>query len=1692
MGKNFSDFTYGVGLEITAQSFKQVKDDLKLNLNSLAKMIKSYDKILKIDPNADLSKLFDEMRQMQSIIDGINSSSNSFGGFVDKGTLGSVSALEERLKNIDSVSEGTKAQLNELKSVIATLMEPLKEAGKIKFPATFENLFTSLEDPKEKIKAIVDEIAILSNSLSELKKLSESATNIYGDTNNKGTKIDINQLNDLANKFFEIKNKLADISNMDSSQAQIAIDQFKNIGVQLANAMKGFSSDRLLDIGLDESMVVDEIDNLVKSISTRKEQLSAELTDLKNIQKKFAESKELQSSSRKSAGLVSDVTAQVKVMPKANDTEWANTINDTIKNVEPLLKPVHLTPTFSKSKNISKEIEGNLAQINHTVGVELKVNNNLEKFNQQINNIDTSIKNAKQRLEQNGNFRIKFEYEEGGNFKDVAYKIINQLKHVEVHVDSKTSANFIKELGNLRTAANKELKNIKATVKFNSFNNLMKSVDTLKAGLDEKLSKKDINLYINNESEVISKATLIRDRLTEVLGNIPVNLSMSAATTAQATNPSNVNVEPLSESALKAKENLERCKQALESLTTQGFNSKWFLELGNIGPDGKKIKDAENKLESLLNKYKELKAKTPDDVAARWQELYPEANGDRNIAAKMAKEASEELKKVEAELNGYLQKQIAYTQSRYEQNQKILQQEKEIVSTQQQGSGASDANKKLAMSAEEASKKVKSLNGTLTQQKKFLEDLETNGINSKSLISLGNWDKDTQSFKKNKNEIQELVNRYHKLKAEREKAGGTKAVGEEASLRGKLGALLKQQKQHVTEIIAKNQEELEAARKISAAYKEAKDSKTKAIQGKNEIDINATEQKISKLTGRLKKANEAIASLQKGLTAVASTGIGDKNNVLKESGREETLKQLVSLYEQLTAKKKEFESVGISKQSIPDMNALVAYLKQAQQVLDKKGFFGLTETGLGDVKGRLSGSSQSLEDLVSKYRELLTIRQNLRASGDTTSESYTNTVNAIKGIETQLQVIRQDQTREMTSRINSLETEIAKKAEYMKVAKECNTIEGILADVHKNQVEYAKQRIAIYQQQIAKEQELLNIARQRAQENANVTGNQPNASTGTTNTSAQDTSIILTSINEKVGNILSKLNGGLNITGSNITIEAGTVSVTGSVANATGVEGNASASQQENGNKKIASSAEVATKEQKALNNELEITTKNVENLSSATKVIDAKGKTKKETETYRSADKVNERIETSALVKHKDAPDTFEHISTVYKTNLEAFNKLRNDYVTALTKQKEIEGQIAAAADGPKAKLEAELEIQKEITQNLESQINAHKELYTEEKRAADIAEAERKAQQNLNKSAGAQSDRNINKQNNELIKIIDSAQAKYDEMQRAMNTSKVPMADAAISKFKEYESLLVELKAKQQELNANPKLMDNEAYKTGFDSLLQKMKDTQSEFSKLQKSSEGFLSRIHSLDDIKVLDTTFDPHKLDQMHTAMQDFANQIGVGSAKLIEFNDVNRTGTFEIKNAKGQIQQITVEYDAATNSLGRYVSHTRESTSATQKFINSLKASFQNVARYIASFGSVYRIFATIKKGFTYIKEIDSALTELKKVTDETDASYNRFLQDMSKTGRVIGATVKDLTTMAAEWARLGYSMQEAGKLAQSTAVLLNVSEFSDATKASEALISTMQAFQYTADQSERVVDILNEVGKLLPVDNYIG
>ena len=190
--------------------------------------------------------------------------------------------------------------------------------------------------------------------------------------------------------------------------------------------------------------------------------------------------------------------------------------------------------------------------------------------------------------------------------------------------------------------------------------------------------------------------------------------------------------------------------------------------------------------------------------------------------------------------------------------------------------------------------------------------------------------------------------------------------------------------------------------------------------------------------------------------------------------------------------------------------------------------------------------------------------------------------------------------------------------------------------------------------------------------------------------------------------------------------------------------------------------------------------------------------------------------------------------------------------------------------------------------------------------------------------------------------------------------------------------------------------------------------------------------------------------------------------------------------YTMRTGKKTVQDMTASLNPLTHELTIQSGAVREVDTGWGKFFHGLKSKWTSIIQYMASITQITDMIRYVRTGVQYVREIDSALTELKKVTDETDASYAKFLQDMSKTGSVIGATVKDLTSSAADWARLGYNIQEAGELAKNTSILMNVSEFEDVNKATDTLISALQAFkkegQDVGQFSMEIIDKYNEVG----------
>ena len=140
------------------------------------------------------------------------------------------------------------------------------------------------------------------------------------------------------------------------------------------------------------------------------------------------------------------------------------------------------------------------------------------------------------------------------------------------------------------------------------------------------------------------------------------------------------------------------------------------------------------------------------------------------------------------------------------------------------------------------------------------------------------------------------------------------------------------------------------------------------------------------------------------------------------------------------------------------------------------------------------------------------------------------------------------------------------------------------------------------------------------------------------------------------------------------------------------------------------------------------------------------------------------------------------------------------------------------------------------------------------------------------------------------------------------------------------------------------------------------------------------------------------------------------------------------------------------------------------------------------AQTAAVMAGLHLVQQGMRQVYDNVVEVNSAMTELKKVTNETDTAYLKFTQRAAQQSRELGANISDYVQTTADWARLGYNLPSSEELARVSSLFANVGDGIDsATQASEYLISTLKGFNLVADDAERVVDIINQVANTEPV-----
>ena len=130
--------------------------------------------------------------------------------------------------------------------------------------------------------------------------------------------------------------------------------------------------------------------------------------------------------------------------------------------------------------------------------------------------------------------------------------------------------------------------------------------------------------------------------------------------------------------------------------------------------------------------------------------------------------------------------------------------------------------------------------------------------------------------------------------------------------------------------------------------------------------------------------------------------------------------------------------------------------------------------------------------------------------------------------------------------------------------------------------------------------------------------------------------------------------------------------------------------------------------------------------------------------------------------------------------------------------------------------------------------------------------------------------------------------------------------------------------------------------------------------------------------------------------------------------------------------------------------------------------------------YLSMYVGFYGMMNSFRNGLSTVRELNTALTEMRKVSEETTQSLKNYQNTTFDVANVVGTTAKQIQNSTADWMRLGESMSEAAESAKDANILFNVSEFEGIDEATESLVSMSQAYK-DLDKMD-IINVLNNIG----------
>lgn len=258
-----------------------------------------------------------------------------------------------------------------------------------------------------------------------------------------------------------------------------------------------------------------------------------------------------------------------------------------------------------------------------------------------------------------------------------------------------------------------------------------------------------------------------------------------------------------------------------------------------------------------------------------------------------------------------------------------------------------------------------------------------------------------------------------------------------------------------------------------------------------------------------------------------------------------------------------------------------------------------------------------------------------------------------------------------------------------------------------------------------------------------------------------------------------------------------------------------------------------------------------------------------------------------------------------------------------------------------------------------------------------------------------------------------------------------------------------------------------------------------------------------------------------INSLADAYEYLKNEVQKAQREVQKFNDTNSQSAattqalIRVSNLQSQLNDYLTKYPKVEKELSSSVKKLRDGLAApdaaknvkslsqqmadlrsnakragleTENLIDKFENLFGQHLSTMITMAALHKMQEAMRVIYQNVVEIDTAMTELRKVTNLTSEEYNKFMDRASIQAQKLGVSISDIINSTADWSRLGYSPEDAENLATYSTLLKNVGDgIDDVNTSSSYLISTLQGFGLLASDAEDIVNKIDAVANTQPV-----